>query len=37
MLWFGLLPATTSFQMGVVVRPYVADALTTGEASALGW
>jgi MFS family permease len=35
MLWFGLLPATMAFQMGVVVRPYVAYALT-GEASALG-
>jgi MFS family permease len=35
MLWFGLLPATMAFQMGMVVRPYVAYALT-GEASALG-
>ncbi|HET6318624.1 MAG TPA: MFS transporter [Chloroflexota bacterium] len=35
MLWLGLLPATMSFQMGMVVRPYVAYALT-GEASALG-
>jgi MFS family permease len=35
MLWLGLLPATMSFQMGVVVRPYVAYALT-GSASALG-
>ena len=35
MLWLGLLPATMSFQMGVVVRPYVAYALT-GSAAALG-
>jgi MFS family permease len=35
MLWLGLLPATMSFQMGVVVRPYVAYALT-GSASVLG-
>jgi MFS family permease len=35
MLWLGLLPATLSFQMGVVVRPYVAYALT-GSPSALG-
>jgi MFS family permease len=35
MLWLGLLPATMSFQMGVVVRPYVAYSLT-GSASALG-
>ena len=35
MLWFGLLPATMAFQMGMVVRPYVAYRLT-GEASALG-
>ena len=35
MLWLGLLPATMAFQMGMVVRPYVAFALT-GEASALG-
>jgi MFS family permease len=35
MLWFGLLPATMAFQMGMVVRPYVAFALT-GEAAALG-
>ena len=35
MLWLGLLPATMSFQMGVVVRPYVAYSLT-GSAAALG-
>jgi MFS family permease len=35
MLWLGLLPATMSFQMGVVVRPYVAFALT-GSAAMLG-
>jgi len=36
MLWLGLLPATMSFQMGVVVRPYVAYSLT-GSAAALAW
>jgi MFS family permease len=35
LLWLGLLPATLSFQMGVVVRPYVAFALT-GSAAMLG-
>lgn len=35
MLWLGLLPATMAFQMGVVVRPYVAFALT-GSAAMIG-
>ena len=36
MLWLGLLPATMAFQMGVVVRPYVAFALT-GTAATIGF